>query len=214
MSEQAGQDRPVDPREEAERLIAAVFGSAQVAAEQLRGFATGSAECCLCPICRVIAAAREPSPEVAERIASGAADLASGLTGMLRTFARVAQPASTGRGAPDDSDPWRAATRGTAPQPPGPPQAAEPAAPAADVPAAPPTPPKPMAKKAVKPTPPPPDSEPAPEAGLSSEAGLPPEADAGPASGAGSAAEAGPPPDATPAPPPDAVPPDRTEGAG
>ena len=70
-----------DPRDEAERLIASVLGGASVAAENLSGFATGSDECCVCPVCRAIAAARQPNPRVAERIASGAGDLAQGLAG-------------------------------------------------------------------------------------------------------------------------------------
>lgn len=36
------------------------------------GFATGSPECCICPICRAVAALRDPSPEFAERLATGA----------------------------------------------------------------------------------------------------------------------------------------------
>nr|WP_258544888.1 hypothetical protein [Micromonospora provocatoris] len=42
------------------------------------GFATGSPECCVCPVCRGIAALRDPSPEFAERLATGAGDLAPG----------------------------------------------------------------------------------------------------------------------------------------
>ena len=37
------------------------------------------AECCVCPVCRVIAAMRDPSPELAERLATGAGDLATGV---------------------------------------------------------------------------------------------------------------------------------------
>jgi hypothetical protein len=53
--------------------------------------ATGSAECCICPICRAIAAIRDPSPEFAERLASGASDLAAGLTSILRAFGEAAR---------------------------------------------------------------------------------------------------------------------------
>jgi hypothetical protein len=151
-----------DPREEAERLIASVLGSASVAAENLQGFATGSAECCVCPVCKAIAAARDPNPNVAEKLASGAGDLASGVASFLRTMARAAGDFGTtgssgGTGAPGapgagrsstaTEDPWATATRAAAEadadpaeKPPG---AAEPAAT--------PNPPKPMAKKAVKP---------------------------------------------------------------
>src|SRR6185503_8633798 len=70
---------PTDPiREEAQRLIAAALAAAAAAASQTGGgrFANGSAECCVCPICRVIAAMREPDPDLAGRLAAGAGDLA------------------------------------------------------------------------------------------------------------------------------------------
>ncbi|MET8067335.1 hypothetical protein ABZS65_27280, partial [Micromonospora sp. NPDC005313] len=50
------------------------------------GFATGSPECCVCPVCRGIAALRDPSPEFAERLATGAGDLAAGVASVLRAF--------------------------------------------------------------------------------------------------------------------------------
>lgn len=106
-----------DPREEAERLVAAVLGSASVAADGLQGFATGSPECCVCPVCKAIAAAREPDPDFAERLASGAADLASGLAGVMRAFSKVASGAAgaaagaAGGGSAGDPDPWHTATR-------------------------------------------------------------------------------------------------------
>jgi hypothetical protein len=158
-----------DPREEAERLIATLLGGASMAAEGLNGFATGSPECCVCPVCRAIAAAREPDPEIAERLASGAADLASGLAGVLRAFSRAAGGGSGGGSAPA-GDPWQTATRAadtasapasSAPSPPA--SGATAPAPGATAPAPPPSPvrPKPMAKKAVKPkTPPPPAADP------------------------------------------------------
>ena len=121
---------PKDPRDEAERLIASVLGSASVAAENLSNFATGSAECCVCPVCRAIAAAREPNPQVAERLATGAGDLASGVANLLRTMARAASDIgssggssrSGGSGEPGSAkpagtateDPWATATRAAA----------------------------------------------------------------------------------------------------
>ncbi|MFE9958821.1 hypothetical protein [Micromonospora sp. NPDC005299] len=60
-------------------------------------FATGSPECCVCPVCRGIAALRDPSPEFAERLATGAGDLAAGVASLLRAFT-PAEPA--GPGAP------------------------------------------------------------------------------------------------------------------
>ncbi|MER6591860.1 hypothetical protein ABT214_08415, partial [Micromonospora purpureochromogenes] len=59
-------------------------------------FATGSPECCVCPVCRGIAALRDPSPEFAERLATGAGDLAAGIASLMRAFA----PADSGE-APD-----------------------------------------------------------------------------------------------------------------
>jgi hypothetical protein len=91
-----------DPvRDEAERLVAAAIAAFSLAARGLggvagsrrssghSGFATGSPECCVCPVCRVISAMRDPSPELAERLASGAGDLASVVTGILRSLSRA-----------------------------------------------------------------------------------------------------------------------------
>lgn len=158
-----------DAREEAERLVAAILGGASVAAADLRGFATGSAECCVCPLCRAIAATRDPGPEFAERLASGAGEIAVGLASVLRAFAgaagaaRRAGAAATGTGGRaghvGEKDPWRAATRHQPPTPRTPTAdaaASDSAAEARDgatngssgpKPAA----TKPMAKKAVKP---------------------------------------------------------------
>ncbi|MFC4021244.1 hypothetical protein ACFOW4_25325 [Micromonospora sp. GCM10011542] len=57
------------------------------------GFATGSPECCVCPVCRGIAALRDPSPEFAERLATGAGDLAAGVASLLRAFNPAEPPA-------------------------------------------------------------------------------------------------------------------------
>ncbi|TDC64795.1 hypothetical protein E1258_07330 [Micromonospora sp. KC207] len=65
-------------------------------------FATGAAECCICPVCRGIAALRDPSPEFAERLATGAGDLAAGVASLLRAFASAGEPA-TGPGKPGDA---------------------------------------------------------------------------------------------------------------
>ncbi|MGC4896906.1 hypothetical protein [Micromonospora sp. DT31] len=78
-------------------------------------FATGSAECCVCPVCRGIAAVRDPSPEFAERLATGAGDLADGVASLLRAFtpAEPATPAGGTDTAPEGSGDrvWREATR-------------------------------------------------------------------------------------------------------
>jgi hypothetical protein len=154
-----------DPvRDEAERLIAAAIAAVSLAARGLggaagsrfggaraegHGFATGSPECCVCPVCRVISAMRDPSPDLAERLATGAGDLATAVTGLLRNFSRPGGPSdepaeraggefwdSTRRqaqAADAEADPWHAATTAGA---------------AVDGSTAPPV--KPMARKAVK----------------------------------------------------------------
>ncbi len=85
------------------------------------GFATGSPECGVCPICRGIAALRDPSPEFAERLATGAGDLAAGVASLLRAFAPAEPaapagppgggPAGAGAGNPTGDHVWREATR-------------------------------------------------------------------------------------------------------
>src|SRR5688572_3201878 len=116
-----------DPRDEAEKLVAAALAAAQVAARSTAGFATGSAECCVCPLCKAIAAMRDPDPQFAERLASGVGDLATGLAGVLRAFgtpqARPAgsdqptgQPSERPTPAPE-GDVWHAATATDNPPP-------------------------------------------------------------------------------------------------
>jgi hypothetical protein len=152
---------PADPvRDEAERLVAAAIAAVSMAARGLGGatgtgrpsFANGSAECCVCPVCRVISAMREPSPELAERLATGAGDLAAGVTSLLRAFGRpgedghgspgrdgddfwegLRQHARTGAGPVDD--PWHVATASPPSSSPSPSSSAAP---------------KPMAKKVAK----------------------------------------------------------------
>ncbi|MCW2638980.1 MAG: hypothetical protein JWP76_1286 [Dactylosporangium sp.] len=107
------------------------------------GLSTGSADCCVCPVCRLIAALRDPSPEFAERLATAAGDLAVGISGLMRALSG----AMPGPGHDTGDDPWRAATTAT-PAPPEPAAAApgKPAAAASEVP----TPAsKPVAKKAT-----------------------------------------------------------------
>jgi hypothetical protein len=95
---------PGSARQEAERLVAAVLAAAAMAANANPQLSTGSAECCVCPLCRVIKAVRDPDPEMVERLASGAGDLAAGVASFLR---HVAAP-STGDNA------WRRATEADA----------------------------------------------------------------------------------------------------
>ncbi|WP_229073804.1 hypothetical protein [Actinoplanes sp. DH11] len=82
-------------------------------------WSTGSAECCVCPVCKAIAAVRDPAPETAERLASSAGDIATGVAGLMRAFSAMAgerpRPAPAKRppeqrpGNPDGV--WSAATR-------------------------------------------------------------------------------------------------------
>ncbi|WP_341716962.1 hypothetical protein QQG74_23830 [Micromonospora sp. FIMYZ51] len=147
-----GATDPGSAREEAERLVATLLATARLAAagptagplgplggivtsvlghsgvagpptgSTAAGIATGTAECCICPVCRGIAALRDPSPEFAERLATGAGDLAAGLASFLRAFAPaesttepatepVAEPSGGSTGGPDTDHVWREATR-------------------------------------------------------------------------------------------------------
>jgi hypothetical protein len=62
--------------------------------------ANGSEECCVCPVCRMISAVRDPSPEFSERIASGASDLAAGFASVLRAFGNARPPGFGGGSGP------------------------------------------------------------------------------------------------------------------
>jgi len=83
------------------------------------GWSTGSAECCVCPVCRAIAAVRDPSPETAVRLAAGAGDLATGVARAMRVFsalggtrpAQRTKPARPTRHVHDPDIAWSAATR-------------------------------------------------------------------------------------------------------
>lgn len=97
-------------RDEAERLVAAAIATVSSAARSFGtgnrtggGMATGSAECCVCPVCRAIAAMRDPSGDLAERLASGVGDLATAASSILRTLA-------TRGGRPTEPEPEPAPT--------------------------------------------------------------------------------------------------------
>ena len=70
-------------REEAERLVVATLATVSVAADRI-GFPARDG--CACPVCRAVEALRDPAPELAERLATGAADLAEGVAGLLRAL--------------------------------------------------------------------------------------------------------------------------------
>ncbi|MPZ28909.1 MAG: hypothetical protein GEV12_21545 [Micromonosporaceae bacterium] len=156
---------PASARAEAERLVAAGLAALSMAADRIgaptrerggaaaAGFdalgdimfgpaghrrhsvANDSPACCRCPVCRAISAARDPDPEVAERLATGVGSLAEGAVRVLRGVAGAwpagpagpAKPAgpagsagpgptaSPGRG-PEEPDPWAAATAEPDPQ--------------------------------------------------------------------------------------------------
>jgi len=103
---------PSSARQEAEKLIAALLAAAAVAANANPHWSTGSRECCACPLCKVIAAVRDPDPEMVERVATGAGDLAAGMASFLRHVASPAAPQDTWKSATDT------AHEATAPPPP------------------------------------------------------------------------------------------------
>jgi hypothetical protein len=79
-------------------------------------WATGSPECCVCPLCKLIAGMREPGPQTAERLATGAGDLAMGVASMMRAVSAITsnprpKPARPARPAPPTPDQaWSTAT--------------------------------------------------------------------------------------------------------
>ena len=94
------------------------------------GWATGSLECCVCPVCRAIAGMRDPNPRSAERLATGAGDMAMGVASLMRGLSTVAgavrpaptpKPAPARRPAPDPDTAWSAATRAGRAEDPEPP---------------------------------------------------------------------------------------------
>ncbi len=69
----------------------AAEGAASAAHRLNEHIATGGAECTYCPVCRVIAAVRDTSPEVKEHLATAATSLMQAAAGLLAT--RVPDPA-------------------------------------------------------------------------------------------------------------------------
>jgi hypothetical protein len=81
-------------------------------------WATGSAECCVCPVCRVISTMRDPSPETAVKLAIGAGELATGVASVMRAFSSMVGERTTtpppARPRPENRDEnWSTATRTT-----------------------------------------------------------------------------------------------------
>jgi hypothetical protein len=109
-----------DIRDEAERLVSATLAAASFALRGTRAFSTGTDECCVCPVCRGIAAVRNPSPRMMFTVAKGATNVASGIASALRAFSAAVPPPPP---APTPRDPgatWRSATRTEEPPPPPP----------------------------------------------------------------------------------------------
>ncbi len=71
--------------------------------------ATGSAECCWCPLCRAVAAVR--SPDAAQRVAGAVTAAASALAGVLDAVTAPRDPGAGPQGAarPDAGPPSGAA---------------------------------------------------------------------------------------------------------
>jgi len=97
---------PGTARQEAERLVATAVAAARLAAGRAGHGAAGST-CRGCPLCRALAALREPDPRVVEDLATRAGDIAAGVAGLLRSASAWPQHARpTG-----DDEVWREATR-------------------------------------------------------------------------------------------------------
>jgi len=105
-----------------DRIASAGTGGHKPAAGARGGWATGSAECCVCPVCKAIAAARDPSPATVVRLASGAGDIATGVASLMRGLSSMAgqRPKAAPRPAappPGPAETWSAATRAPADRP-------------------------------------------------------------------------------------------------
>ncbi|MEO3817072.1 hypothetical protein [Plantactinospora sp. B24E8] len=88
----AGEPRAAGPGERTTGATATETAGAAGDDPSRHGFATGGPACCVCPVCRAIGALRDPSPELVERLATGAGDLAAGVASLLRAFSTVANP--------------------------------------------------------------------------------------------------------------------------
>ena len=91
--------------------VAGVSGHASAAAHDVNAhFATGAAECTVCPICRTVHAARQLSPEVTHHLASAAASLMHAAAGVLATVAPTEEHEPDGGlehiDLDEDSDEW------------------------------------------------------------------------------------------------------------
>ncbi|WP_438872399.1 hypothetical protein [Paractinoplanes maris] len=104
-------------REEAERLVASVLARAVTGQAFGERWATGEPECCVCPVCKAIAAMRDPSPQTAARLAGSAGDLAGSVAGLLRSVSAIVgerprpAPPSAPAPVPNADQTWSTVTR-------------------------------------------------------------------------------------------------------
>jgi hypothetical protein len=108
---------PGTARQEAERLVVTAVRAARVAAGGAAA-RVGHPVSCACPVCRTLAAVRDPDPAVVQRLASRAGDAAAGVAGLMRSASAAwrgpegpAPADDVSRGAAPADDVWRAATR-------------------------------------------------------------------------------------------------------
>jgi hypothetical protein len=87
--------------EYAEAAGAAASGAASALHDLDEHVATGGAECCYCPVCRVISAVRGTSPEVKAHLRLAATSLVEAAAGMLAPPTPPAAPASSQDGRRD-----------------------------------------------------------------------------------------------------------------
>jgi hypothetical protein len=71
--------------EYAEAAATAAEGAASAVHRVDEHIATGAAECSYCPVCRVISAVRDTSPEVRQHLTSAATSLMHAAAGLLNT---------------------------------------------------------------------------------------------------------------------------------
>ncbi|MGB0101044.1 MAG: hypothetical protein WBP61_12270 [Nocardioides sp.] len=97
--------------EEAAKLLGALSGWAKDAAHDVDDhFATGAAECTVCPICRTVHAVRELSPDVKTQLATAATSFLQAAASVLATTAAPDRGARDGDGVEhidlDDAGDW------------------------------------------------------------------------------------------------------------
>ena len=96
--------------EYADAAATAAEGAASAAHRINEHIATGDESCTYCPVCRVISAVRDTSPEVRQHLSSAAASLMQAAAGLMATAvpdpAARRQEASRQKIDLDDDDEW------------------------------------------------------------------------------------------------------------